>query len=121
MMTISDLAAILNGQIVCCEEKLGHTIADFAASDLLSDILTFKKDNYALLTGLTNLQVLRTAEIMNACCVVILRNKQPQPALVSLAKRSGIPLVLSGCGMFDACSRIEHYRNRAEPRDGRTA
>ncbi len=105
-MKIAELLVLLDGELVCCEEKLKNEIGGFAASDLLSDILAFEKDDYALLTGLTNPQVLRTAEITNACCVVILRGKQPQPAMVSLAKRNGIPLVLSGCSMFDACCRI---------------
>ncbi|MCA1810118.1 MAG: hypothetical protein LC725_11835, partial [Lentisphaerae bacterium] len=105
-MKISDLVVILEGQVVCCEDKLGCEIGGFAASDLLSDILAFEQESYALLTGLTNVQVLRTAEITSAHCVVILRGKQPQPAAVALARRSGVPLILSDCGMFEACCRI---------------
>ncbi len=117
-MKISDLVALLDGELVCCEDKLKHTTHSFAASDLLSDILAFENDNYVLLTGLTNPQVLRTAEITGACCVVILRNKQPQPTVASLAKRSGIPLVLSPCGMFEACCRIGRTLDKMEKRDG---
>ena len=117
-MKISELVALLDGELVCCEDKLPHETAIFAASDLLSDILGFEKDNYVLLTGLTNPQVLRTAEITNACCVVILRNKQPQPAVAALARRNGIPLVLSPCGMFDACCRIARALDQKGKRDG---
>ena len=108
-MKIADLVNILEGEIICCEDKLDHEVDAFAASDLLSDILAFEKENYALLTGLTNSQIVRTAEITNACCVVILRNKQPQEAAVLLARRSGIPLILSRASMFDACCRLSRF------------
>ena len=113
-MKILDLVAVLEGEVVCCEEKLGHEVGDFAASDLLSDILAFEKENYALLTGLTNSQIVRTAEITNACCVVILRNKQPQPSAVLLARRSGIPLILCRTSMFDACCRLSRFLEKSD-------
>lgn len=112
-MKIADLINILEGEIICCEDKLDHEVGAFAASDLLSDILAFDKENYALLTGLTNSQIVRTAEITNACCVVILRNKQPQQAAVLLARRSGIPLILSRFSMFDACCRLSRFLEKS--------
>lgn len=105
---ISDVVEALEGEIVCGEDKLDDPVEDFAATDLLSDLLALEKERYVLLTGLTNAQILRTAEITNACCVVIIRGKQPQPPAVSLAKSSGIPLILSHFTMFDACCRIGH-------------
>jgi len=106
-MKIADLVHILDGEVVCCEDKLDREVVEFAASDLLSDVLAVvDKEHYALLTGLTNAQVVRTAEITNASCVVILRNKKPQQAAVLLARRSGTPLILSPCTMFEACCRL---------------
>jgi predicted transcriptional regulator len=105
-MTVLDLSAVLDGELLCCSEKADDEVCDFAASDLLSDILTFEKERYALVTGLTNAQIIRTAEITNACCVVLVRDKQPQQAAVQLAESHGIPLVLSPLSMFEACSRI---------------
>ncbi|MBT3377348.1 MAG: hypothetical protein HN742_05915 [Lentisphaerae bacterium] len=108
-MTIADLADVLEAEVVCGEEQLGATVTDFAASDLLSDVLSFEKEDYALLTGLTNSQIIRTAEITNACCVVILRDKRPQQAAVVLAERCGIPLLLCPLAMFDACGKLRMY------------
>ncbi len=117
-MTISDLVTILNGEVVACAGMLDHVVNDIAASDLLSDVLAFEKEDYALLTGLTNAQIVRTAEITNACCVVILRGKQPQPQAVVLAQRAGIPLIISTCSMFEACRRLGRFLEKA---DGRSA
>jgi predicted transcriptional regulator len=108
-MKISEIVSTLEGEIVCGEDKLDCEVDDFAASDLLSDILAFSKENYVLLTGLTNAQIVRTSEITNARCIVILRNKKPQPAAVALARRAGIPMILSPFGMFDACCRLSRF------------
>src|SRR5271157_1241425 len=108
-MTIRELVHILSGEVVSGEDKLDKTVEDFAATDLLSDVLAIEKENYVLITGLTNAQILRTAEITNACCVVIVRNKQPQQPAITLARRSGIPLVLSPFTMFDACSLLSRF------------
>ncbi len=108
-LKIADLISVIEGELVCGEEKVDTVVEDYAATDLLSDLLALEKEKYALLTGLTNAQILRTAEITNACCVVIVRGKQPQPQAISIAKHSGIPLILSPLTMFDACARLGRY------------
>ena len=113
-LNIGELAEILEGEIVCGEDKIDVVVEDYAAADLLSDLLALEKEKYALLTGLTNPQIFRTAEITNACCVVIVRGKQPQPAAVSVAKNSGIPLILCQLTMFEACARLGRHLEDAD-------
>ena len=114
-MTIRELVHILNGEVASGEDKLDKIVENFGATDLLSDALAIEKENYALITGLTNAQILRTAEITNAVCVVIVRNKQPKQPAIVLARRSGIPLILSPLNMFEACCRLSPY---VEKQDG---
>ncbi len=109
---MADLVRILDGEVVCCEDQLGREVKAFAASDLLSDVLAFEHQDYALLTGLTNAQIVRTADITGASCIVIVRNKQPQQAAVALAQASSIPIILARCTMFEACARLSRL---AEP------
>jgi predicted transcriptional regulator len=111
-VTVADLVRVLEGEVVCCEDQLGRQLKAFAASDLLSDVLALETQEYALLTGLTNSQIVRTADITGASCVVIVRNKKPQQAAVALAQASGIPIVLAPCSMFEACARLSRL---AEP------
>lgn len=105
-MTIEEMIPLLEAEVIAGYDQLDAAVCDVAASDLLSDILTFEKDEYALITGLTNAQIVRTAEITGACCVVIVRGKKPQQAAVTLAERSDIPLVLSPLTLFEACRRL---------------
>ena len=111
-ITVGDLVRVLEGEVACGEEHLGRQVRGFAASDLLSDVLAFEKQEYALLTGLTNAQIVRTADITGASCVVIVRNKKPQQAAVALAQASAIPIILAPCSMFDACAQLSRL---AEP------
>ena len=111
-MTAAELVKALDGEVICGENGLERPVHDFAASDLLSDILGLGKEGYALLTGLTNTQVIQTAEITNACCVVILNGKQPHKGAVAMARRHGMPLVLSRYSMFEACCRLSRLLER---------
>ena len=120
-MTVGDLAEVLGGEVVCGEEYLGRTVRAFAASDLLSDVLAFEKEDYALLTGLTNAQIVRTADITSAVCIVIVRHKQPQQAAVALAQSSDIPIILAPCTMFEACARLSRCSERFDDQVSGTA
>lgn len=105
-VTVRTVVDLLEGEVVCCEEALDRPVHAFAASDLLSDILALEKVDYALLTGLTNAQIVRTAEITGASCIVIVRNKQPQQSAIALAQGADIPIILASCTMFEACALL---------------
>ncbi len=109
-MTIENVVSVLEAELLSCHEEKDKLVLDFAASDLLSDILTFEKDDYALITGLTNAQIIRTAEITNAACVVLVRGKQPQQAALQLARSHQMPLLTSPLSMFEACARLSAWR-----------
>jgi hypothetical protein len=59
-----------------------------------------------LLTGLTNPQVVRTAEMVGITAVVFVRGKLPPPETVALAERAGIPLLASRYTMYESCGRL---------------
>ena len=69
----------------------------------MSDVLAFVKDQAVLLTGLVNSQVIRTAEMMDMICVVLVRSKKPTDEMIDLAKENGIVLLTTNKRMYDAC------------------
>ena len=105
-MKIRDIVRILGAEILCCENCLGKEVSDFVASDLLSDVLAYEKENYLLLTGLTSQQVVRTAEITGALAIVFVRGKLPPQEAIGLAKSHNIPLIMTDKLMFDSCRKI---------------
>jgi hypothetical protein len=72
----------------------------------MSDVLAFIKPASILLTGLANAQVVRTAVVADIRAIVYVRNKQPDPKAVELAREGGIPLLTTPLLMFEACGRL---------------
>lgn len=102
-MKISMIKELLDADVLCGEESLGKHVYSACGSDMMSDVLAFVKDQAVLLTGLVNSQVIRTAEMMDMVCIVLVRSKLPTPEMIELAKESGIVLLSSEKRMYDAC------------------
>jgi hypothetical protein len=58
------------------------------------------------LSGLNNMQVIRTALIAGAAAVVLVRGKEPDLEMVSKARSHGLPVLSSPFTMFAACGRL---------------
>ena len=70
-MTIREIAETLDATWLCCEEEDGRVLRTAFASDMMSDVLAFVKDQSVLLTGLVNPQVVRTADMMADGCTKV--------------------------------------------------
>ena len=100
-MKISEIANLIGGDIVCCKDKCEQQIYSACASDMMSDVLAFVHEQAMLITGLTNPQVIRTAEMMDMKCVVLVRGKQPDKTMIQLATQKNIVLITSDYRMFE--------------------
>jgi len=101
-MRLKDVAEMLNGKVVNGSEHLEREVEFAFSSDLMSDVLTIQKDNMILLTGLANIQALRTAEMSDISCIVFVRNKKVNADMLKLGKESGIVLIECPSSMFRA-------------------
>jgi predicted transcriptional regulator len=99
-MKIIDVAKTIDGKILCGEDKLNLEVEYAFASDLMSDVLTTQIDSMLLLTGLANLQAIRTAEMSDIQCVVFVRNKKVTQEMIDLASESGIAIIECKSSMF---------------------
>ena len=75
-------------------------------ADLMSDVLAFTHEGTLLMTGLTNPQVVRTAEMAGIQAIVFVRGKVPPPETIALAEEKGIALLASKYTMFETCGRL---------------
>ena len=105
-MKLAEVRDILKADVLSGEKFLDREVHAACGSDLMSDVLAFVKNQSVLLTGLVNPQVIRTAEMMDMCCVIILRGKTPDDLLVKLAKEKDIVLMVSDYTMYNACGRL---------------
>lgn len=81
---------------------------------LLSDVLAHAKPGTTLiLTEITNPQVVRTAEMVDAAGVVFVKERMPDPGALRLAIETGVPLIVTRLGMFEVCGKL--YAAGIEP------
>ena len=85
-MKVRDVVKILKADILV-EGDLDLEVRTACGSDMMSDVLAFVKDQSVLLTGLTNPQVVRTAEMMDMHCIIFVRGKEIDATRVG--KREG--------------------------------
>ena len=88
-------------------------VKEACGSDLMSDVLAFVKEQGLLLTGLQNLQAIRTAEMMDIKAVVFVRGKMPSEEMISLADSKGVVLMTTQNAMYVACGIL--YSNGLVP------
>lgn len=105
-MTVEEIAHILNANIVCGKDKASHQIDIAFASDLMSDVLTLKEDNVLLITGLANMQTLRTAEMSDIQCVIFARNKKISDEMKELAEENDIIVLECMYSVFKTCGLL---------------
>ena len=106
-MTVREIAKLLDAEVICCEDLIDKIeITSAFASDMMSDVLAYVKDQGVLITGLVNPQVVRTAEMMDITCIVFVRGKRPVDAMVELAKEKNIVLLSTQDRMFPACGKM---------------
>ena len=77
------------------------------ASDLMSDLLRVPRTNdLVILSGLCNIQVIRTSVITGATAVVFIRGKLPDRCMISHAREHELLLLSALFTMYTACGRL---------------
>lgn len=101
-MKIREVVDLLNANVVSGQNHLDTEVEFTFASDLMSDVLTVEKDNILLLTGLANLQTIRTAEMSEINNIIFVRKKKATPEMLQLAEENEMILVECDYSMFKA-------------------
>ena len=105
-MTIKDVVEILDAKVLAGESYMENEVHTACGCDMMSDVLAFVKDQSVLLTGLVNLQVVRTADMMDIVCIVFVRGKMPDRAILDLAQEKGIAVLSTTHPMFTSCGLL---------------
>ncbi len=105
-MTLNDVKIILNAEVIVGEEHLDLEVKTAFGADLMSDVLAFAKAGSLLLTGLTNSQVIRTANILDIAAIILVRGKKPSTETINLAKELKIPLLTTKYILFETAGRL---------------
>ena len=108
-MTLADVRDLLDAEVIAGEHRLSTPLTMGCGADLMSDVLAYSKPGSLLLTGLTNTQVVRTAEIADIVAICFVRGKRPSVDTVRLADSQQLPLLGTTLPMFESCGRLYNH------------
>ncbi|MFW5831977.1 MAG: hypothetical protein ACOCVA_06975 [Prolixibacteraceae bacterium] len=111
-MKISEIAILTNSRVVSDmqEDKI---IEKAFSSDLMSDVLTLDDGNILLITGLANIQLIRTAEMADIEVVLLARGKKAADDMIQLANENGLVILETSFSLFRASGIL--YSNGLKP------
>jgi predicted transcriptional regulator len=99
-MTIREITELTDGKVICGSDKINDSVEYAFASDLMSDVLTIDKENIVLITGMANVQTIRTSEMSEIKCIIFARGKKIGDDIIALARDNKITLIESPHSVF---------------------
>lgn len=102
VVRISDIITFTEARVVSLRKINDINLDKAFSSDLMSDVLTLDEDNILLITGLVNVQLIRTAEMADIRVILLARNKKATPEMIRLADENEIVLLESPFSIFRA-------------------
>lgn len=105
-MKIERVKEVLSASVLCGQELLDRDILSACAADLMSDVLAYVKTEALLLTGLTNTQVIHTADMMDISCIVFVRGKIPSQEIIEYGRKHDMVLLSTPYKMYFASGML---------------
>ncbi|NLA42391.1 MAG: hypothetical protein GX874_13520 [Smithella sp.] len=105
-MKLSEVKDILEAEVIVGEDILDLEVHTAFGADLMSDVLAFAKAGSLLLTGLTNTQVIRTANVLDIAAIILVRGKKPSSETITLASELKIPILTTKYILFETAGRL---------------
>ena len=105
-MTLKEISELLEAKVLCGFDRLNEEHTTAFASDLMSDVLTLGDYNPVILTGLCNMQTIRTCEMGNLDIIVLVRRKKATEEMIEEAEDEGMVVMECDFSMFKACGML---------------
>jgi hypothetical protein len=102
-MRLEMLRDLLRCEVLTGAEALDTEIDTAVASDAMSVVLASPHPRALMITGLTNIQSVRTAQVAYLPAIMYVRGRRPTEATVKLARDNQTVLLSTELGMFDSC------------------
>ncbi len=90
---LTEIIDLTQAKVVAGDTEKDHNLQKAFSSDLMSDVLTLDTEHILLVTGLANVQLVRTAEMADIEVVLLARNKKATPEMIDLANEIGLVLL----------------------------
>lgn len=105
-MKIQQIQELTEATVACGSNRLSHEVQCAFASDLMSDVLTLDCNEVILITGLCNLQTIRTAEMADVNCILFVRGKKVTHDMLQLATENNMILLETDHSMYHTAGEL---------------
>ncbi len=105
-MTIEEILERTGGEIQCGAHRKFDKVDRAFCSDLMSDVLTLGCQEVLLITGLANVQAIRTAEMADISHILFVRDKNITEEMIQLAAENDMILVKCKSSMFKVAGEL---------------
>jgi hypothetical protein len=102
-MRLETLRDLLKCEVLTGAEDLDTEIETAIAADAMSAVLACPHLRGLLITGLTNIHSVRTAQVVSLPAIMYVRGSRPTEATIRLARDNKTVLLSTKLGMFDSC------------------
>ncbi len=109
-ITVRDLLEVVNGGIICCEDKLDELVENISIGAMDPDNAFkyfLRTPNKVVITGVyrTDIQVLALETSIK--CLLLTGGLHPSEMVINLAKTKGVPIIVTTFDTFTTVDRIQ--------------
>lgn len=119
-ISIKHLNEILNGRVLCCEDKLDAFVENFSigAMDVDSALSRFSRiPNKAVITGAHRSDIQLAAMETSTRCIILTGGLYTNDVVIGKAQSKGIPIISVADDTFTVVDRIESLMGKARIRE----
>jgi BioD-like phosphotransacetylase family protein len=121
-VTVKQLKEILNGTVLCCEDRLDEFVENFliGAMDVDSALNYFRRTpNKAVITGAHRSDIQLAALETSTKCIILTGGFQTNEVVLGKARARGIPILTVSDDTFSAIDKIEFRMGKTSIREKR--
>jgi predicted transcriptional regulator len=107
-LTLAAIRDLLGCAVLAGAERLGVEVSTIIATDAMSVVLAAPQPGALMITGLANIQSVRTANVAALAAILYVRGIRPNDKAIELAREKKIVLLATAAGMFDACGILRN-------------
>ena len=112
-MKINDIQKKIDAEVIFkATDADDIDINNVTVSDLMSDVLVVDESELLIVSSLATDQVLRTADIVCASCVVIVNGKNLNNNMIDRAKEFDITLLRTPYTTFQTCVKLNELMSK---------
>jgi predicted transcriptional regulator len=108
-MRLDTIQELLQCEVLTDDGGLDAEVDTAVATDAMSAVLSSPHPHALLITGLSNIQSVRTALIAYISAIVFVRGSRPNEATIQLARDRQLVLLATNLSMFDACGILHSH------------